>query len=462
MTAPEPIVIKNQDDHTSASPTIGSTSDGAAGANPDFTLDYAQNGGLRGATIISPESHPDTGLEERDNFNLKQVRKHETPENEPDSGTGEDEQEPSFDGIDYPLKAVDILERFKQHPTIRMRPAGTINAYVWRFKRFAKHMKLDDYTRKQIAGPRGKRLIIEHMVDIPLKSRKTTLAGIKKVWIFALDLPWPIDNDRDIGPLPPPGERPTPPDAKVKPWAEKMQGEPSIYLRTLFLVIAESGNRPGTFAKLEWRHVILNEHGLPCEIRADGAKEGLKTFAKIAWRLPANVVDALVELRKWLGDPNDNTSIFPWLDGWCHLERGEKTTRAMITGHFHRLAEKYGLPGLTPIDFRHWVTTQCVDANLREEARAYMEGHKPPGGMRNRYDRRGPEVCMVEQAKAFPHGLLAKFSDVNAEIMPSIPSELIVGLMDYHDGKLKTAEIVDMLETWRLSARQEVQKVELQ
>jgi hypothetical protein len=148
------------------------------------------------------------------------------------------------------------------------------------------------------------------------------------------------------------------------------------------------------------------------------------------------------------------------MDGWGNLERSRKTKTGLITEHFHRLAKKYGLPDLTPVHFRHWVDGRCVDAELREEARCYMMGHGLPGGMRHRYDRRGPEFNMLKQAEKFPHGLLAVFSNVNAEIMPNIPSELISSLMDYHEGMLKSTELLDRLETWRLSARQEVQRVE--
>ena len=430
------------------------------GTVPNFLLiGQSFEGNLRD-NKISLQTYPGTGLVVRENINLNHGREHETPVDKPERGTGDDEVEAVFDGIDCPLKIAEILERFKAHPTIRMRPEGTVRQYSSHFKRFAKAVRLEDYTRKQMAGAKGKKLILEHIANLRKMSRRTHYFGIRKVWTFALNLPWPIDMDRDIGDLPTSDGRDTPKDWKVKLWNDKMEHEPSIYLRCLWLLTIESGNRPGTLSKLDWRHVRYDEHGLPCEIRMDGGKEGLKTFAKVAWRLPPNVSTALVELRKFLGEPNDNTPVFPLLTGWGTIDSRDRMPQPKITDWFHRLAKKYGLPDLTPVFFRHWVDSQCVDENLREEARCYMMGHGLPGGMRARYDRRGPEFNMIEQARVFPNGLLAKFSSVNAEIAPEIPCEVVKSLFSYRNGMLKSTEMLDILETWRIDSRLEEQKID--
>ena len=172
-------------------------------------------------------------------------------------------------------------------------------------------MDLGAYSRRQLAGPKGKRLILDHIADnIPLRSRKIVLSGLRKVWTFGLDLPWPIDIERDIGPLPKVRRGFVPDDSTVRSWHERLRNEPIAYLRCLWLVFAQSGQRPGTVSKLRWCHVQLDEDGQPCEIRANGADEGFKTFADVAWRLPSDVVDALVDLKKWLGQPNPTDPIF--------------------------------------------------------------------------------------------------------------------------------------------------------
>jgi hypothetical protein len=74
-------------------------------------------------------------------------------------------------------------------------------------------MDLARYSRRQLASAKGKELILAHMTQVPLPSRRVVLAGIKCVWEEEVRLPWTINVRRDFRHrLPPVGGRETPLD----------------------------------------------------------------------------------------------------------------------------------------------------------------------------------------------------------------------------------------------------------
>ena len=385
------------------------------------------------------------------------------PELEPQLGTGGSGQSQNLCGLDIPLRTEAIIERFNNHPTVRMQAASTRKVYSHMFRRLAKAKNIESYTRRQLAGPKGQRLILEHIVDnIPLRSRKSSLSGIEKVWKFGLNLPWPVDTERDIGKLPRVNRRHSPPDAPVRAWYDCIQHEPNPYLKCLWLIMAQSGQRPSTVAKLRWRHVTYDEHDRPCAIIANGADEGFKTFADVAFRIPDDLADALIEVRKSLGEPSDDDPILPWMDGHGRVQQTRETTTVKIRGHWSRLGEKYGLPRLLPVDMRHWVASKCrEEPRLHEQARALLMGHEQPiNNMGDHYDNLDVETNLERQAERFPHGPLGMFAQPSVELMGDIPGELISALIDYRENRIKGSAVMDLLDTWRMSAKPPVQRVE--
>lgn len=341
-----------------------------------------------------------------------------------------------------------------------MKPESTRETYSHHFKRFARHVQIGQYTRRQLSGPKGKRLLLEHIATLPLRSRRPVLSGLASVWKFGLNLPWPIDAKVDIGKLPKTRRELTPLDSTVKTWYETLIHETSLYLQTLWLLIAQLGLRPHTVARLRWSHVRYDERGIPCEIRANGADEGFKTFADLVCNLSPDLADALVRLRKLSTDSNENDPILPWMDGWGRTKHSQQASRALYAKHWNRLRKKYGLPRLRMKDMRHWVASQCRDSGLSEQARAYMQGHEQPiGNMGEAYDNRNEEINLARQAEKLPHGPLGIFEKSDVELVATLPNDLVTILIGYHDGKVGFNEILNRLEAWRLKANTEVVKI---
>jgi len=118
--------------------------------------------------------------QEGDNCDLGD--EHNDTKLKPQLGTGGNGQSQDLDGLDSPLRTEAIIERFNEHPTVRMQAASTRKVYGCMFRRFALAKNIENYNRRQLAGPKGQRLILEHIVDnIPLRSRKSSLSGIEKV-----------------------------------------------------------------------------------------------------------------------------------------------------------------------------------------------------------------------------------------------------------------------------------------
>lgn len=273
-----------------------------------------------------------------------------------------------------------------------------------------------------------------------------------------MNMAWPItDVLTDVGKLPKVRRDLTPQDLTVKTWHEKMLHEPSVYLRCLWLLIAQSGQRPHTVSKLRWSHVRYDENGIPCEIRMNGADEGLKTYADVAWHLPPNLQSALVELRKWLKDSGEGDPILPWMNGWGSVVRSRQATRDLYYDHWNRLRVRYGLPKLRMKDFRHWVDSRCRDVGLTEQARAYLQGHEQQiNNMGDWYDNRDVETNLARQAHALPLGPLGIFEKAEVDIVATIPPEIVSVLIGYRDNKVTYLELQSRLETWRVKTNVEV------
>lgn len=222
-----------------------------------------------------------------DGDNTQLDGKHE-PEMETRLGTGDKElDEHDLGEIEedtVPLNVTEIVSRFEEQTRARLR-AETQADYVRAFRRFCMASGLKDYSRRQVAGPKGRELVLRHLEAIPKPSWGRVVAALKPVWTYGLGLPWPIDSKRDLGRLPGVRRRESPNDSVMKAWKKALAFETDLYLKLVWLLIAQHGWRPSHVCKMKWRNVRFGEDGKPYAIVADGVRENFKTCSPIAAHL---------------------------------------------------------------------------------------------------------------------------------------------------------------------------------
>jgi hypothetical protein len=89
-------------------------------------------------------------------------------------------------------------------------------------------------------------------------------------------------------------------------------------------------------------------------------------------------------------------------------------------------------------------------------------GHEQPlYDMGDVYNNRPVEMNLSRQQEKFPNGPLGVLSKVEAEYVNEVPDDLMTALLGYRDGKVKSTELLDRLETWRLKSQEEALRVHL-
>jgi len=101
----------------------------------------------------------------------------------------------SLSSDDMPLNVSEIVERFMAQTRTRLKPYSQ-GQYAMAFRRFAKDVDLSQYTRRQLMGPKGRMLILQHLEHISRPSWRFVVAAIKPVWIYGLNIAWPVDSRR--------------------------------------------------------------------------------------------------------------------------------------------------------------------------------------------------------------------------------------------------------------------------
>ncbi|MGD0057659.1 MAG: site-specific integrase [Methanomassiliicoccales archaeon] len=369
-------------------------------------------------------------------------------------GTGEGESALdalNSDAGDSTVRAEDVLRRFVETSRVRLR-SSTLERCSSAFRRFAKEMHLDSFTRRQLAGPSGKRILVEHLGSIPRPSWRSTLTELKMVWIPGLNLPWPLDAKRDLGRLPPPRRRESPSDETVKSWAGALVHELDLYLRLLWLLIAQHGWRPSHVCLLKWHHVRYDTAGRPVTIVADGTEAGFKTSAPVAVRLAPDVVEALEAWRRAAPEAMPERSILPWRSCTGRLEPSRENNTSSLQVHWTRMRLKWQLPVLRMVDLRHWVATACRRSGLSKQASAYLMGHDSTAGgaMRDWYDAPSVEAVFEEQADRLPHGPLGLLEPSVELLADGLPKEAIELVQGYFAEEIGTMELATRLEAVRL------------
>ncbi len=369
-----------------------------------------------------------------------------TPVGRGDGGAHDGE----VDAGEPPLNLSAVLERFANNTRLRLKESSSQRDYRRAFARFARNGGLESFTRRQLAGPRGKALILAHLERIPLRSRRWTLAALRAVWMQGLGLPWPIDPKQDLGRLPRVDRRRTPPDTDVRPWARAISDEKDPYLRLLGLLLAQYGWRPGSqLARLKWRNVEYDPAGRPVAIVASGVDEGFKTYSSIVAWLPPDVVAAIEAWRKASPDSSPERPILPWRGTTRKVVAAREHNDASVRRLLKSLEAKWALPHLRPVDFRHFVATACRRAGLSVPASAQWQGHDPTNGgaMRDVYDN--PDDTFAEQSARLPRGPLGLLEpvqvDVTADVSPGV-LEVARELMAGRIGAIEAAMRLEALQ----------------
>lgn len=398
--------------------------------------------------LTASEGHIPPGGEDGDNSSLGGSNE---PVHEPQHGTGEDEIGRETDEANGPVNISAVVERFVEETRARLK-ADTQTQYASAFRRFARHASLDKISRRQLATAKGRKLLLEYLRSLPRISCRARIAHLKAVWVFGLNLPWPIDTKRDFGRLPKANRRTTPPDRTIAVWGEKISHEPDLRLRLQWTLIAQHGWRSSHLTHLRWRNVRFDDAGKPSSIVADGTQEGFKTSAPIAARLAPDVIEALDAWRKVGREPLPEWPIFPSGETPGPRMYNGRTGTLLIRRHFLRLEKRWKLPPLRPVDVRHWVAKACREAGLSKQASAYLMGHDPTqgGSMRDWYDNPQIEDILAEQAMKLPYGPLNALGGASVELTEGLPSDAVALMQDYMKGKIGTMEFATKAEAFRL------------
>ncbi len=368
-------------------------------------------------------------------------------------GTGEQESLQANLGIDADaqMDLTEIETRFISATRMGLK-ASSQESCLQHFRKMAKETGLENYTKRQLSGPKGKTVLLGYISGIPKPSVRTSLSTIRRVWVNGMGLPWPIDNKTDIGKLPRVGRRSTPPDTPVGEWAKTLTVEKDPYLKLVWLLIAQHGWRPSHATGIRWSDIRYDERGLPFEILASGKGAEFKTYAPVAVRLAPDVSRALEEWRKLHPDPNGNGWILPYRGMTGKLDIKRRMTTKELDRHWAALQQKYGLPELKPKDLRHWVSTACRKIGLSKAASAYLQGHDAESGasMRDWYDNPQLEEIYQEQMDRFPNGPLGILAPIEVELIADIPPEAVRLMKDFFDGKLGSFALAQSVESLKM------------
>jgi integrase len=348
------------------------------------------------------------------------------------------------------VNLAEIERHFLDATRVLLKPS-TKAEYMESFKRFARESDLTGLTRRQLAGPRGKQLLLQHIQRVPRPSWSTTLARLRSVWTIGLRLAWPINNKTDIGRLPKPRRGQTPPDEPVREWAEAIAREKDPYSRLEWLFIVQHGWRPSHATGVRWGDVHNDASGHPYTILADGRNGEFKTYAPVAVRLAPDVIQALEEWRRLHPAPHPEGWILPWRSVTGRVQADRRMDTELFEDHWLRLRKKYDLPALRPKDLRHWVSTISRKAGLSKPATAYLQGHDAAEGesMRDWYDNPLIGEVLDEQSAVFPKGPLGFLASPEIELVSGLPSEAIALLEDYLAEEIGTMEFMTSIEDVR-------------
>ena len=400
----------------------------------------------------SPDAHIPGESEDGDN-SLSQGKRNEP---EPYTQLGEDEsgsvgQIDVIDG-DSLVNVNQVIENFKKLAGGRLR-GHTPRIYELIFRRFARSVNLEVYSRRRLQGHQGKELLLQDLLnrnEVPAPSVRAQNVALKCVWIEGLSIPYPIDARRHLGELPEVQRRQSPRDSDVLPWINALEREEEPYLKALVLMIFQLGIRPSHACLFRWKHITFGLDGKPEAIITTGREPGNKRMTPIKARLPSDLAEALIELKKAVPNAMPEDPILPHRKKNGQFEQSIAMKSALLSIQWRRFERKHMLNRLRPVDLRHWVATTCRKADLSLAARNALQGHKFNGvNQGERYDNPQDIDILEEQARVLPYGPIG-FVCPRMEITQALPVELTDALSDCLKGKIVVSQLTEKVTAYLL------------
>jgi len=390
---------------------------------------------------------------------------HDNPEDEraqarrkPLRGTGSAQQsKPKVaEDQDALVDTESTIARFKDNSRARLKDSSR-DQYVFTWKAFVRHAKLSRYSKRQLRGARGKRLLLDYLETVPKPSWQSKIAHLKAVWRGGLELEGFPLTKWDLPKLPPVGKRYSPEKPVVRVWADAMEKQDDLYLKVLWLLHAQLGLRPSHVAHLRWADVVRDAEGRPYGLDAKGKDGRFKSHADVRAWFPPDVAAAMDAWERATPARGADNPILPWKDGWGRFHDKEHLTRERIVclwNAFRTRKRREGveLPKLNRVDLRHFVKSAGHDARMEEVALYLMQGQEPPG-MAGQYDNpKDPEQIFDRQRSALPTGALGTLQAPRVEIV-SGPTEAVTALVTaYMDGEMSSRDFQDRVEALRFEA----------
>ncbi|HKZ58480.1 MAG TPA: hypothetical protein VJ547_01360 [Candidatus Thermoplasmatota archaeon] len=353
--------------------------------------------------------------------------------------------------LDSLVDTAKIIARFNDMTRARLKES-TRHQYAMTWRRFAESVEVERYTRRQLAGSKGRELLLNYLETQKKPSWRTLIAHLKSLWIDGMGSDFPLTK-RDLPKLPRVGRRRTPRGDRVRPWAEAMEKQPDNYLRVIWLHIGQLGLRPSHLGNLYWSDVTRNPEGKPYAIDADGSNHRFKTHARVRAWLPPDMAAALATWEAETPERGEDKAILPWKDRHGNWHRGERLTNKRVGYLWEQFEETWGLPHVNRAELRHYVKTAGHDARMDEVALAYMQGHEPEG-MGGQYDNpEDPETIYDRQRSALPKGPLGTLKPlVTLQSGANVDGASANLLAEYLRGEMSTREFSDRVEALRLKA----------
>ncbi len=355
-----------------------------------------------------------------------------------------------FDAGESALRLDDILKRFDANtPRLSER---TRAEYRRSFAQFWRAEKLWEYSRRDLAGKKGKEALKRHLnTRIPPHSRVVRTAGIKRVLKRGLDLPWPLDVD-DLEPSPRRRIVPGPRRPDVEPWAKAIRSETDPYLRSWFLAEVNYGLRPfDQQAALRRKHVVFSEAtGKALGFVAHGADSGFKRDQYVIAAFPEEVSEAMDEWLKTHPSADQEAPIWPYRDANGTVYPNRPHTAKTYPAMRRRFARKWGITFLTAKAVRKFVKGVLIDAGMPQPYRASWEGHAPDfSDMDAVYGTKPWEETLASQLRYLPGGTLAVFGTENALGGGEFPTELVHIWEDFRSGRIDRLEVANRMQAIR-------------
>ncbi len=350
------------------------------------------------------------------------------------------------------VKVDQIIDNFKKLAGGRLR-GHTPRQYELIFRRFARTVNLEDYSRRRLQGHIGKELLLQYLLnrsDVPAPSVRTHNVALKCVWIEGLSIPYPIDARRHLGELPEAQRRQSPRDIDVIPWIKALEHEEELYLKGLVLIIFQLGVRPSHACLFRWKHIHYGMDGKPEAVITTGREPGNKKMTPVKARLPEDISNVLAELKKTMPDALSEDPILPHRKPNGQLERNVAMRSVHYSIQWRRFERKHMLNHLRPVDLRHWVSTTCRKANLSLPARNALQGHK----FRNEnqgegYDNPQDVDLLAEQERILPYGPIGVICP-NMEITQALPVELTDALGGCMKGEILPSQLAEKVTAYLL------------